>query len=197
MKICYSKAVAAFAAAIKSDANAAEAARIGAAMLTWKQGNRNAFLDCVGEILQEPQVQKLAEFHQHTAATTRYDHCVFVAYLSFLMCRRFGWDYEAAARGGMLHDLYHECWPGSENGALSRWRTHPAAALENARMFDLSLREEDIIIKHMWPVTLALPRYKESYIVSLADKIAAVMEKTHLVRALGVSRNLDLVKAAV
>ncbi len=166
-------------------------------MRTWKETNRNAFLECVGGILEDPQVRKLAEFHQHTAATTRYDHCVLVAYLSFLMCRRFGWDAHAAARGGMLHDLYHECWPGSENGALSRWRTHPAAALENARVFGLSLREEDIIVKHMWPVTLALPRYKESYVVSFADKIAAVLEKTHLVRPLGVRRSLALLAEAV
>ncbi len=68
-------------------------------MLTWKETNREAFLECVGSILNDPQVQKLAEFHQHTEATTRYDHCVLVAYLSFLMCRRFGWDYQAAARG--------------------------------------------------------------------------------------------------
>ncbi len=166
-------------------------------MRSWKEANRVEFLECVGSIMADPQVQRLAEFHQHTAATTRYDHCVLVAYLSFLMCRRFGWDYQAAARGGMLHDLYHECWPGSEDGALSRWRTHPAAALENARCFGLTLREEDIIVKHMWPVTLAMPRYKESYIVSLADKVAAVMEKTRLVRAFDVSHNVELVAAAI
>lgn len=166
-------------------------------MLTWKETNREEFLECVGSILNDPQVQRLSEFHQHTEATTRYDHCVLVAYLSFLMCRRLGLDYQAAARGGMLHDLYHECWPGSEDGALSRWRTHPAAALENARCFGLSLREEDIIVKHMFPVTLALPRYKESYIVSLADKMAAVMEGARLVRPLGIGRNLALVKAAI
>ena len=165
--------------------------------LIWKEDNREEFLACLGSILSDPEVQRLSDFHQHTEATTRYDHCMLVAYLSFLMCRRMGLDYHAAARGGMLHDLYHESWPGSEDGALSRWRTHPAAALENARVFGLNPMEEDIILKHMFPVTLALPRYKESYVVSLADKIAAVMEKTHLVRPLGVRRSLQLVAAAV
>ena len=165
-------------------------------MLTWKEANREAFLNCVSEILEDPEVQRLSDFHQHTEATTRYDHCMLVAYLSFLMCRRCGWDYEAAARGGMLHDLYHESWPGSEDGTLSRWRTHPYAALENARHFGLNELEQDIIVKHMWPLTPELPRYKESYIVSLADKMAAVMEKTHLVSPLGVRRSLKLVAAA-
>ena len=36
--------------------------------------------------------------------------------------------------------------------------------------------EEDIIGKHMWPLTAPLPYYKESYMVSLADKICAVCE---------------------
>ena len=31
-------------------------------------------------------------------------------------------------------------------------------------------------MKHMWPVTLALPRYKESYLVILADKWCALTE---------------------
>lgn len=165
-------------------------------MHTWKEENRTAFLDCVAPLLAEPMVKSLARYQQHTPATTRLDHCLLVAYISFLICRRMGWDSTAAARGGLLHDLYLDSWPGSEDGALSRWRTHPAAALENARPFGLSLREEDIIVKHMWPVTLALPRYKESYVVSFADKLAAVLEKTQLASPLGLRRNVALVYAA-
>ncbi|MDD3165378.1 MAG: HDIG domain-containing protein [Oscillospiraceae bacterium] len=156
----------------------------------WREKNRALFLDCLGELEKDPFVCQLQQYHQHTAATTRYGHCVCVAYLSFTMCRWMGLDYTAAARGGLLHDLYLSQWEGSDDGALSRWRTHPQAALENARRFPLSAKEEDIIVKHMFPVTLALPRYCESYIVSIADKLAAVLEKTHLARPLGIHRNL-------
>lgn len=41
--------------------------------------------------------------------------------------------------------------------------------------------EEDIITKHMFPKTPALPRYKESVVVNICDKISALYE--YLVRA--------------
>lgn len=165
-------------------------------MPTWKQENRAAFAACVAPLLGTPAVQQLRQFHQHTAATTRLDHCMTVAYFSFTVCRRFGLDYRAAARGGLLHDLYAENWPGSDGGALSRWRAHPAAALENARVFGLSDKEADIIVKHMWPLTLTPPRYRESFVVSCADKAAAILEKTRLTRPLGIRRSLVLLAAA-
>ena len=162
----------------------------------WREENRAAFLACLNDLEKDPLVRRLQQYRQHTAATTRYDHCLCVAYFSFIVCRRMGWDYRAAARGGLLHDLYLDKWEGSEDGALSRWRTHPRAALQNARQFGLSAREEDIIVTHMFPLTLQLPRYKESYVVSLADKLAAVLEKTQLATPLGIRQSCKALAAA-
>ncbi len=156
----------------------------------WKQENKAAFLRCLNCIEQDSIVQHLKTFEHHGAATTRYDHSLLVAYLSFLFCRKYKMDYKAAARAGMLHDLFLEAWEGSENGELSRWRTHPVEALQNAQRYNLSAIESDIILKHMWPVTPDRPSYRESYVVSCADKVAAVLEKTRLSRALGIQRNL-------
>jgi len=36
--------------------------------------------------------------------------------------------------------------------------------------------EKDIILKHMWGATLAMPKYRESVIVSLVDDYEAVHE---------------------
>ena len=36
--------------------------------------------------------------------------------------------------------------------------------------------EKDMIIKHMWPVTLAIPRYPQTFILTLVDKYCATME---------------------
>ena len=33
-----------------------------------------------------------------------------------------------------------------------------------------------MIIKHMWPVTPAIPKYKETFIITLVDKYFAVAE---------------------
>ena len=38
-------------------------------------------------------------------------------------------------------------------------------------------KEKDMIIKHMWPVTLALPRYKETFLMIFIDKYFAVEER--------------------
>ncbi len=162
----------------------------------WREQNRALFLACLNDLEKDPFVCQLKRFRQHTAATTRYDHCLCVAYFSFTLCRWLGWDYKAAARAGMLHDLYLDEWEGSEDGTLARWRTHPRAALENARRYGLSRREEDIIVNHMFPLTLTLPRYKESYVVSTADKIAAVLEKTHLATPLGIRKSCRMLALA-
>jgi len=43
---------------------------------------------------------------------------------------------------------------------------HPRVALENAiEHFDLNDTEKDIIEKHMWPLTIRLPKTKESLVV--------------------------------
>ena len=54
---------------------------------------------------------------------------------------------------------------------------HPRIAVRNARkLVNLNKKEEDIILKHMWGATIAPPKYKESYIVTMVDKYWAVKE---------------------
>ena len=59
--------------------------------------------------------------------------------------------------------------------------THPSVAFKNAsKSFELSNIEKDIIIKHMFPLTPVPPHFKESWIVTIADKICSIMEILHL-----------------
>ena len=54
---------------------------------------------------------------------------------------------------------------------------HPRIALQNARKIThISDKEADIIVKHMFGATIALPKYRESWIVSIVDDFAAVNE---------------------
>jgi uncharacterized protein len=57
--------------------------------------------------------------------------------------------------------------------------------------------EEDIIGKHMWPLTVTPPRYREAYLVSLADKLCALAEMARLYGPLDVRRNLGGCAAAL
>lgn len=115
---------------------------------------------------------------QH-GSTTVYRHSVSVAYLSFLLAKRLHLkvDYRSLIRGALLHDYFLYDWhEKGENHRLHGFY-HPKRALLNARKhFDLNEIEEDIIIKHMFPLTLPAPKYKESVIVCVVDKWVSTKE---------------------
>ncbi|MDY0244869.1 MAG: hypothetical protein RBQ89_08635, partial [Sphaerochaeta sp.] len=102
------------------------------------------------------------------------------SYISYRISKALGLDYHAAARGGLLHDFFLYDWRERKSQDEKRslhGKEHPYIALENAqKYFTVNAKEADIIVKHMFPKTLSLPRYRESFIVSLSDKIAAVYE---------------------
>lgn len=140
------------------------------------------FRSCVADLITAPAVREMNDYIQHSDITT-LEHCIFVAYISFLICRRFGFDCYSAARGGLLHDLFLYDWHVTKTPDGLHGFTHPATALQNAkRYFVLNDREQDIIKKHMWPLTLSLPRYKESLVVCGADKFCALAEISGLYR---------------
>lgn len=136
------------------------------------------YLAIVGEMLEHPMVQMMQEYTQH-GETNCLAHCIAVSYRSFLTCKKYGLDEKAAARAGLLHDLFLYDWHRryEETGDMFHGLTHPKAALENAeKEFDLNDKERDIIIKHMWPLTPVPPRYKETFVVLYHDKICSMRE---------------------
>lgn len=165
--------------------------------MQWREENRALFAACLDGLENDPTVRAMQTIPQHVKGVSCYDHSLFVAYVGFTLCRACGLDYRAAARAGLLHDLYLQRWEETNVGRLRRLTLHPRLALQNARAFGLSPMEEDIIGKHMWPLTAALPRYREAYLVSLADKLCALAEMAHLYGPLGVRRNLGACAAAL
>lgn len=138
------------------------------------------FRSCVTDLITAPAVREMNEYIQHSDITT-LEHCIFVAYISFLVCRFFGFDCYSAARGGLLHDLFLYDWHLEHTVNGLHGFTHPATALKNANQyFVLNDMEQDIIKKHMWPLTLRLPKYKESLVVCGADKFCAIAEMSGL-----------------
>lgn len=118
------------------------------------------------------------DYLQH-GSTTRYLHSVAVAYYSYRVALFFGLHlhlYEVI-RGAMAHDYYlYDTKDGSKQ-LRGHGVKHPQIALENAEKdFALSDLERDIIVKHMFPITRSLPKYKESYVVTTVDKCCAVYE---------------------
>lgn len=130
----------------------------------------------VKDLIQDKSVQSMNDYIQH-ADVSCLEHCLNVSYKSFLLCRHLNLDYRSAARGGLLHDFFLYDWhiTKPENGLHGF--THARASLENANeRFDLNELEKDIIAKHMWPLNLSLPKYRESFIVVLVDKYCSLVE---------------------
>lgn len=131
---------------------------------------------CVDGILNHSLVQEMDNHYQH-CQTSRLQHSINVSYYSYRMCRLFGWDYKSAARAGLMHDLYFYSWTDDKSERGNHLTKHPILALENAQtVTQLNKIEEDAIVKHMWPCTFVPPKYKESYAVTVADKICTVFE---------------------
>ncbi|MDZ5588855.1 HD domain-containing protein [Enterococcus cecorum] len=134
------------------------------------------YLSYVGDLLATEEVQKLAEFTQHFYST-RLDHSISVSYYSYKITKKFGWNAKATARAGVLHDLFFYDWRTTKFDEGTHAYMHPRIAVKNAeKITELSDLEKDIIIKHMWGATIAPPRYKEGYVVTMVDKYCAVKE---------------------
>ena len=76
--------------------------------------------------------------------------------------------------------------------------TSALTTLKNARaLLDLSEKEENIIISHMWPLAKTMPHSKEAVIVNLADKMCATLEVSYLSRLKRIQRWIPDTSAAI
>lgn len=130
-------------------------------------------------ITNHEEVLRMKSFIQH-GDTSTYDHVLAVTRLAFLLSRRlpFSFQEKSLVKGALLHDFYLYDWHVRDSGRKRFHGFHHAkTAHRNAKKyFTLSPLEEDIILKHMWPLTPLPPRYRESYLVSLADKIVSIRD---------------------
>lgn len=136
------------------------------------------FYECIADIAAHPLVKQMTEYVQH-GNTSCYQHCLYVAYYNFLICKALGLRAEEAARSGMLHDMFLYDWHTDNEESNVRFHgvTHPRRAMEIAdKSFRLSELEKDMILKHMWPLTLVLPRYAETFVICLVDKLCSIYE---------------------
>lgn len=134
------------------------------------------FLDCISDLIESEVVQKMCNFTQH-GDTTTFDHCLMVSFKSFQFCRKFNLDYRAAARGGLLHDLFLYDWHDKDLGVNLHGFYHPGIALRNAeKAFVLDDKEKEIIKKHMWPLTVVPPKCREAYVICYFDKTCTLKE---------------------
>lgn len=143
------------------------------------------FHDIVEDIINNKEYLKLKGIPHHNS-TDRYNHCIDVAYRAYKLSCLFNVDTKSVVRGALLHDFYvevpHELKNGIEGVSLMI-KDHPKLAYKNAKkLFKINDVEADIILTHMFPMNLNMPKHKESWLVSLSDKLVSFSEVTHRYR---------------
>lgn len=139
--------------------------------------NRNEFYNLIEKYRLHSKVLEMKNYTHH--GINRYDHCFRVAYHTYKITKFLHLNYESATKAAMLHDFWTDELE-KEKSSMKRFTTHPSIAVENAKKyFSLTELEEDIIATHMFPITLRVPKYLESWIVDLVDDGASVYERCY------------------
>lgn len=130
------------------------------------------------DVLSSEGHKKSEKYIQHGDTTMR-DHTISVACMCVNIAQKthLKYDYSALVRGALLHDYFQYDWHAKNHPKRHGWR-HASLALENAADdFSINPVEADMIKKHMFPLNItAVPRYKETFVLTLADKICSFKE---------------------
>lgn len=136
------------------------------------------------DIISSENFQNTRNYMQHGTMPV-HRHCIEVATQSIAISKALGipCNERDLIRGALLHDYFLYDWHDKtrENYQKLHGFYHPGIALRNAsKEYELTLREQDIIKKHMWPLTVVPPRCREAWIVTTADKYCSLLETLKL-----------------
>lgn len=137
--------------------------------------NNYEYNEIIKDILNSREFKKIEAYPHHKI--NRLEHSKRVSYFSYKVCKSLNLDYVSAARAGLLHDFFLNKYNNKNTRKLLV--EHPLIAVKNAcKHFNISTKEKNIIESHMFPINIKiLPKYKESLVVGLVDKVAWLYEK--------------------
>lgn len=130
------------------------------------------------DILESDSFKSQKEFMQH-GKTSVYKHIINVTNMSITIAYKFNMnvDIKSLIRGSLLHDYFLYDWHENDKSHRLHGFKHAKTAMLNAeRDFGINKIEKNMIYTHMFPLNLRLPRYKESIILCMADKVCAIKE---------------------
>lgn len=140
--------------------------------------NDDEYIEIVNNILKNDEFNKIDNIKHH--GISRLKHSLRVSYYSYKIAKSLNLNYYNVARGGLLHDFFLSDNNRSDKERLLDTFTHPKRALKKAsETFDLNDMEKDIIVGHMFPIYKSIPKYSESWIVNLTDKVIGSYELLH------------------
>lgn len=108
-----------------------------------------------------------------------FEHCLRVTNMSIIIAEKLhlNIDRSSLIRGALLHDYFLYDWHIKDKSHSLHGFHHPATALKRAKEdYNINEIEQNIILRHMFPLTVVPPKCKEAWVVCLADKICAAAE---------------------
>lgn len=136
---------------------------------------KDEFENIVKDILENDKFKELDNELHH--GITRYGHSYRVAKATYKCCKFFkDKKIKEVTRAALLHDFYLDRDFSFER-PKQILKSHPSVALINAKQnFAINDLEANIIKSHMFPLAGVMPKYKESWLVTLVDKSVAIYE---------------------
>lgn len=162
-----------------------------------KKKDYEEYMNIVLPILEHTEFIRRKTYKHHGDITV-YDHCLSVSKYSYIIAKKLKCDYKKAAIGGLLHDFYTEPWQDKkEKKAFFKMHgfVHAGEAAINAKNTFPQLvdkKVENIIKRHMFPLNITPPRYKEGWIVTIADKYVSLeifKKPKELLKYVGIKSN--------
>ena len=138
------------------------------------------------DIVSADKFRSTKEFMQHGNMSVQR-HSINVAKNSILISEKLHikCNQRDMIRGALLHDYFLYDWHNKNRDNFQRLHGfyHPGIACKNAaKDYDLTPREENIIKRHMWPLTIVPPLCREAWIVTTADKYCSLLETLHIIK---------------
>ena len=136
--------------------------------------NKKIYYNLYSEFYNENKYRELKSMTHH--ATNRLDHIKRVSKLSFYVSKILKMDYVSCTRGALLHDFFTKS-DLRRNEYKKFLKNHPRIALSNSKKyFNLNDIEENVILSHMYPLAEVKPKYPESKVVCISDKVISIYE---------------------
>ena len=131
------------------------------------------------DILSSERFKSQKNFIQHGKVSV-YEHEILVALTALSICHMFRIkvNHRSLVRGALLHDYFLYDWHEDDPTHRFHGYIHAKRALYNAaKDFSLNDIERNMIYTHMFPLNITrIPKYRESVILCIADKISAFKE---------------------
>ncbi|MDO4711058.1 MAG: hypothetical protein Q4A75_03690 [Peptostreptococcaceae bacterium] len=146
--------------------------------LSLSKDEMSIFRDLYLDLANNSSLEEMDEYVQHGNTSTLL-HSVAVAHFSYLFAKAFRIRVDARSliTGALLHDYYLYDWHVYDRSHSFHGFRHPFTSLRNARKIrKLNAIEENIIVRHMFPLIPIPPIYRESLIVCIVDKICSLYE---------------------